>query len=267
MSEAQLTVGERLAITRKVRDAMASAQDNQKQYADQHGRKNNDKVLLSTATLPKNSISVLHGSTTKLLSRFIGPFTVLEEVGDINYRLTLPLYIKTHSVFYVGRLKRYVDPQEITYPHRSNDTDGDTDCDSSVAADQATGKTKNYLYTSEGLVEYLESVEDFALDAGSSSSVTPKCPNKASGGHTSMVLRLRILEFRHQSRDPKSVGSEQRSQPASERQQGRQPREGGRNRRSYRATPALVDSDGYKRFLVERLFVHRYVKQKVQILV
>ena len=58
VSEAQRFVDERLAITRKVRDAMASAQDKQKQYADQHGRKNNehfsvgDKVLLSTATLP-----------------------------------------------------------------------------------------------------------------------------------------------------------------------------------------------------------------------
>ena len=64
MSEAQRFGDERLAITRKVRDAMASAQDKQKEYADQHGRKNNehfsvgDKVLLSTATLPKNAISV-----------------------------------------------------------------------------------------------------------------------------------------------------------------------------------------------------------------
>ena len=120
MSEAQRVVDERLAITRKVRDAMASAQDKQKEYADQHGRKNNehfsvgDKVLLSTATLPKNAISVLPCGTTKLLPRFIGPFTVVEEVGDLNYRLTLPPYMKTHPVFYVSRLKRYVDPQEIT---------------------------------------------------------------------------------------------------------------------------------------------------------
>ncbi|CAI5714567.1 unnamed protein product [Peronospora effusa] len=41
VSEAQRFVDERLAITRKVRDAMASAQDKQKQYADPHGRKNN----------------------------------------------------------------------------------------------------------------------------------------------------------------------------------------------------------------------------------
>ncbi|RMX69742.1 hypothetical protein DD238_001865 [Peronospora effusa] len=88
VSEAQRFVDERLAITRKVRDAMESAQDKQKQYADQHGRKNNeqfsvgDKVLLSTATLPKHAISVLIGCTTKLLPRFIGLFTVVEKLDS-----------------------------------------------------------------------------------------------------------------------------------------------------------------------------------------
>ena len=59
---------------------MASAQGQQNEYADRNGRKNNErfrvgeKVLLSTAILPKNAISVLPGGTTKLLPRFIGPF-------------------------------------------------------------------------------------------------------------------------------------------------------------------------------------------------
>ena len=43
MSEAQRFVDERLAITRNVRDAMANAQDKRKQYADQNGRKNNER--------------------------------------------------------------------------------------------------------------------------------------------------------------------------------------------------------------------------------
>ncbi|CAI5722198.1 unnamed protein product [Peronospora effusa] len=189
VSEAQRFVDERLAITRKVRGAMASAQDKQKQYADQHGRKKNehfsvgDKVLLSTATLPKHAISVLPGGTTKLLSRFIGPFTVVEEVGDINYRLTLPPYMKTHPVFYVGRLKRYVDPEEITYPHQSNETDDDVDCESSVAADKATRKPRGSPYTNEA-IEDLAIEEESALDAGLSSPVALGCPNGSSGGHT-----------------------------------------------------------------------------------
>ena len=105
---------------------MISVQDKQKKYADQIIRKNHehlrvgDKVQLSTNTLPKHAVSVLPGGTTKLLSRFIGPFTVVEEVEDLNYRLSLPPFMKTPPVYYVGRLKRFVDPQEITYPHESN---------------------------------------------------------------------------------------------------------------------------------------------------
>ena len=96
------------------------------------------------------------------MPRFIGPFTVVEEVGDLNYRLTLPPYMKTHPVFYVGRLKQYVDPDEITYPHRSNETDGDVDCESSVFADQATGKVNDFPCTRL-------TIKDFAFDAGLSS--------------------------------------------------------------------------------------------------
>ena len=43
VSEAQRFVDERLAITRKVRDAMASAQDKEKEYADRNSRKNNKR--------------------------------------------------------------------------------------------------------------------------------------------------------------------------------------------------------------------------------
>ena len=277
VSEAQRFVDERLAITRKVRDAMASAQDKQKQYADQHGRKNNehfsvgDKVLLSTATLPKHAISVLPGGTTKLLPRFIGPFTVVEEVGDLNYRLTLPPYMKTHPVFYVGRLKRYVDPEEITYPHRSNETDGDADCESSVATDQATRKPRGSPCMNEAIEDSVIE-EDSALDAGLSSPVALRCPNGSSGGHTPddpspshradprSVAKL-------DSRDLSPASSAQQTQPATEQQQGMQPRLGGRNRRSYLAPPVLVDTDGNTRFLVGRLLAHRFVKRKLQILV
>ena len=225
---------------------MASAQDKQKQYADQHGRKNNerfsggDKVLLSTATLPNNAISVQPGITTKLLPRFIGPFTVVEEDGDLNYRLTLPPYMKTHPVFYVGRLKRYVDPEEIQYPNRTKVSDCDVDCDdeSSDVRLGATG-TANNCRTSH-VAEDLESEEDSAVDAGCSSQASPTSPSEVSGDHPpddpshahranqSSVARLDSL-----SRKPNAP--EQHSVSASEPRQGTQPRIVGRNRRSYRA--------------------------------
>ena len=175
--------------------------------------------------------------------------------------------MKTHPLFYVGCLKRYVDPQEITYPHQSNETDGDADCESSVVAEEATGKTDSFPASSDPhLATDLKSEEDSAQGAGLSLSNAPRSPNEVSAGcnpgdpsreHRAVPKSVARLDFR----DPKSVASvdsrgskpavsKQRSVPASERQQGRQPRVGGRNRHCYRAPPALVDAGGNKRFLV-----------------
>ena len=90
---------------------------------------------------------------------------MVEEVGDLNYRLTLPPYMKTHPLLYVGRLKRYVDPQEIpqeiTYPHRSNETDGDADRESSVVAEEATGNANSFPASNDPhLAKDLESEEN-----------------------------------------------------------------------------------------------------------
>ena len=41
-------------------------------------------------------------------SRFIGPYEILERVGPVAYRLTLPLELaKLHYVFHVSMLRRY----------------------------------------------------------------------------------------------------------------------------------------------------------------
>ena len=105
-------------------------------------------MLLITGTLSKNEIYKLPGGTTKLFPLYNELFTVFEEVGDLNYRITLPPYMKTHPVFYVGRLKRYVDPEEIKYPHRSNVADGDVDYESSVFAGEVTETTNSFSSTS-----------------------------------------------------------------------------------------------------------------------
>ena len=278
-SEAKRFVDERLAITRKVRDAMASAQDKQKQYADQHGRKNNerfsvgDKVLLSTSTLPKNAVSVLPGGTTKLLPRYIGPYTVVEEVGDLNYRLALPPYMKTHPVFYVGRLKRYVDPEEITYPHHSNASDG-VDHASNGEDAEAKGKGKSNTSQQENPLcsaRDLVNEEDCVVDARPSSQLVPKCRDDVSVGHNldatscgrlSTARSVSQLDSRVQSRDLR----QQRSAPASAKSK-RGPRKGVRSQNTYRAPPALTDAAGNQRLVVGRLVAHRRHQRKNQILV
>ena len=51
----------------------------------------------------------------KLSPRYIGPFEILERVGDLAYRLALPPnLLRIHNVFHLSVLRRYVsDPDRI----------------------------------------------------------------------------------------------------------------------------------------------------------
>ena len=49
------------------------------------------------------------GKKGKLSPRFIGPFEILERVGQVAYRLALPPALSAvHDVFHVSALRRYV---------------------------------------------------------------------------------------------------------------------------------------------------------------
>lgn len=60
-----------------------------------------DKVWISSRNI------AIHQATPKLGVRQLGPFTVLERVGDLAYRLELPSALKLHPVFHVDRLSKY----------------------------------------------------------------------------------------------------------------------------------------------------------------
>jgi hypothetical protein len=54
------------------------------------------------------------GSYTKLTSRYCGPFEILDRIGPVAYMLASPVAIKTHNVFHVLLLKKYVhDPNHV----------------------------------------------------------------------------------------------------------------------------------------------------------
>ncbi|KAE9353403.1 hypothetical protein PF008_g5005 [Phytophthora fragariae] len=98
------------AVRERVRDAMAAAQDTQKEHSDRRGRKNThvfqlgDQVLLNAKNLPTQAVSAV--GSTKLRPRFVGPFTVIGVHGHA-YTLGLPSSMPTHPTFYVVLLKPY----------------------------------------------------------------------------------------------------------------------------------------------------------------
>ena len=48
------------------------------------------------------------GSCAKLAPRYCGSFEILDRVGSVAFRLALPPTMKTHNVFHVSLLKKYV---------------------------------------------------------------------------------------------------------------------------------------------------------------
>ncbi|GKF46935.1 hypothetical protein Tco_0136737, partial [Tanacetum coccineum] len=97
---------------------MQAARDRQKSYADlkcesmefQVG----DKVMLKV--LPWKGV-VYFGKRGKLNPRYVGPFKVLERVGEVAYKLELPEeLIKVHNTFHVSNLKKCHADEPLSVP-------------------------------------------------------------------------------------------------------------------------------------------------------
>jgi hypothetical protein len=98
----------------QIRQNLKKTQDRQKNYAYMKKTprefKAGDPVYLRVRPR-KNSLRM--GACSKLTPQYCGPFEVLDQVGLVAYRLSLPPTVKAHNVFHVSLLNKYV--------HDSND--------------------------------------------------------------------------------------------------------------------------------------------------
>ena len=92
-----------------IKERLKVATNRHKSYVDMK-RKDisyeiSEKVFLKVSPWKK---VMRFGKKGKLSPRFIGPYEVIEKVGQVAYRLALPLDLeKIHNVFHVLTLRRY----------------------------------------------------------------------------------------------------------------------------------------------------------------
>ncbi|GJR73819.1 putative nucleotidyltransferase, ribonuclease H [Tanacetum coccineum] len=97
---------EKVAVAK---EKLKEARSRQKSYADKHQRdlefQVGDRVFLKVS--PFRGVKRF-GIKGKLSPRFIGPFEILERIGEVSYRLALPPQLShVHDVFHVSLLRGY----------------------------------------------------------------------------------------------------------------------------------------------------------------
>nr|GEZ64992.1 putative reverse transcriptase domain-containing protein [Tanacetum cinerariifolium] len=92
----------------QIKQRMQAARDRQKSYTDLKRKpmefQVEDKVMLKISPWKR---VVRFGKREKLNPRYVGPFKILERVGDVAYKLDLPEELsRVHNTFYVSNLKK-----------------------------------------------------------------------------------------------------------------------------------------------------------------
>ena len=95
-------------IVATLKDNIARAQNQQKQYADKKRSERsfevNDMVYLMLQ--PYKQSTLKKSGVEKLKPRYYGPFRIIRRVGEVAYELELPTDSRVHNVFHVSHLKK-----------------------------------------------------------------------------------------------------------------------------------------------------------------
>ena len=94
----------------KIKKHMKATQDRQKKWADANRRllefAVDDHVFLKIS--PTRRV-IRFGCSGKLSPRYIGPFDIIERVGEVAYWVALPPTLDgVHDVFHIFQLRKYV---------------------------------------------------------------------------------------------------------------------------------------------------------------
>uniref|UniRef100_A0AAV1VKZ8 Chromo domain-containing protein n=1 Tax=Peronospora matthiolae TaxID=2874970 RepID=A0AAV1VKZ8_9STRA len=255
----------REAVVRFVQDSFADAIDKLKRIADKHGIASvlsfdeGDLVLLSTGSLPKHAVTNVCSS--KLLSKYIGPFLVLRRMGKAN-TIELPLSMRTHTTFYVERLRPYYQHEPASRGEEHLRSQGPKSPSSGPVSTSQSGRlAKRPAHAVERCTDELQSdcqkdnqpkvcyqvARTIMRHHRSNDRALANC-NYPFQGHGSLNAES-VHEPGYRVTVPLHVSvPKHRADPNIEPDQAFQP-----------PPHPLVDSGGGQRFLVERLLNHRDV--------
>nr|GFA15275.1 putative reverse transcriptase domain-containing protein [Tanacetum cinerariifolium] len=102
----------------QIKERLKTARSRQKSYADKRRKplefKVGDRVLLKV--YPWKGV-VYFGKKEKLAPRYVGPFEIVERVGQVAYRLKLPQELRCiHDTFHVSNLKKCLADSDAQIP-------------------------------------------------------------------------------------------------------------------------------------------------------